>query len=64
MLQPDTRRLLTDALRPPSGFHLDAAVATTYSLDLVSLVLAPLAMAAHDAASSLRRCRARPHRAP
>ena len=52
MLQPDTRRLLTDALRPPSGFHLDAAVATTYSLDLVSLVLAPLAMAAHDAAST------------
>jgi hypothetical protein len=51
MLRPDTRHLLTDALRPPSGHHLDLAVATTYSLDLTSLVLAPLAMAAHEAAS-------------
>jgi hypothetical protein len=51
MLRPDTRHLLTDALRPPAGFHLDLAVATTYSLDLTSLILAPLAMAAHDAAS-------------
>ena len=51
MLEPDTRHLLTDALRPPASFHLDIAVATTYSLDLTSLILAPLAMAAHDAAS-------------
>lgn len=51
MLRPDTRHLLTDALRPPAGYHLDLAVATTYSLDLTSLILAPLAMAAHDAAS-------------
>ena len=51
MLRPESRRLLTDALRPPSGFHLDTAVATTYSLNLTSLLMAPLAMAAHDAAS-------------
>ena len=52
MLEPDDRYLLTDALRPPVGFHLDIAVATTYSLSLSSLILAPLAMAAHDQVSS------------
>jgi len=35
MLQPDTRRLLTDALRPPSGYHLDTAVATTYCVVVI-----------------------------
>lgn len=48
MLNPDTRHLLTDALRPPTGHRLDAAVATTYTLDLASLLLAPLSMAAYD----------------
>ena len=50
MLNPDVRHLLTDALRPPAGFRLDAAVATTYSLDIESLLLAPLSMAAYDQA--------------
>ena len=35
-------------LRPPTGWRMDAAVATTYSLDLNSLLLAPLSMAAYD----------------
>ena len=48
MLEPDTRHVLTDALRPPDGHRLDVAIATTYSLDLNSFILAPLAMAAHD----------------
>lgn len=48
MLAPEDRHLLTDALRPPPGFRVDAAVATTYTLDLFSLLLAPLAMAAYD----------------
>lgn len=52
MLEPDDRFLMTDALRPPVGFHLDIAVATTYSLSLSSLILAPLAMAAHDQVSN------------
>ena len=38
-------------MRPPEGFQLDIAVATTYSLNLSSLILAPLAMAAHDQVS-------------
>ncbi|WP_107771031.1 phospholipase D family protein [Nocardioides sediminis] len=48
MLNPDVRHLLTDALRPPHGWRIDAAVATTYTLDLNSLLLAPLSMAAYD----------------
>jgi hypothetical protein len=30
MLAPETRTLLTDGLRPPDGFRVDVAVATTY----------------------------------
>ena len=48
MLNPDIRHLLTDALRPPTGFRLDAAIATTYSLAIESLLLAPLSMAAYE----------------
>lgn len=48
MLSPDDRTILTDALRPPAGMRVDAAVVTTYSLDLTSMLMAPLAMAAHD----------------
>ena len=48
MLSPETRALLTDGLRPPDGFRVDATVATTYSLDLTALLLAPLSFALHD----------------
>src|SRR5688572_23131204 len=51
MLDPTTRHLFTDALRPPSGFTVDIAVGTTYTLNLHTLLLPPLAMAAHDRAS-------------
>ena len=48
MLEPDGRTLLLDALRPPMGYQLDAAAGTTYSLDLVSLLTAPVAFAMFD----------------
>lgn len=54
MLTPETRHLLTDALRPPDGFGVDLAIATTYTLDLDSLLLAPLAMAAYDTTTTER----------
>lgn len=38
MLEPDSRVLLTEAFRPPVGFHLDYAVVATYSLDLTALL--------------------------
>lgn len=49
MLTPDTRVLLTDALRPPAGTRVDAAIATTYSLDLTALLLGPVTFATLDA---------------
>lgn len=48
MLAPETRTLLSDSLRPPEGMTLDVAVATTYSLDLTTLLLAPLSFALFD----------------
>ena len=48
MLEPESRHLLTDALRPPDGFAVERALATTYTVDLNSVLLAPLAMAAYD----------------
>jgi hypothetical protein len=43
MLEPRDRILLFDALRPPEGFRFDQGIGTTYSLDLLALLTAPLA---------------------
>ncbi|GAA4513806.1 phospholipase D family protein [Brevibacterium yomogidense] len=45
MLSPDDQVLLTDALRPPPDFDIDHAVATTYSLTLESILVAPMSFA-------------------
>ena len=45
MLAPDSRALLLDALRPPTGHLLDHAVATTFTLDLETALTVPLAFA-------------------
>ena len=45
MLEPDSRAILLEELRPPEGFRLDAAVATTFTLSLVAAVVPPLAFA-------------------
>jgi hypothetical protein len=42
MLEPQTRHLLFDSLRPPDGYDLDFAITTTYSLDLLALLVAPV----------------------
>lgn len=65
MLPPDARSVLTDALRPPPGAALDRAVALTFTLDLGSALVVPLAFAAHavremndplTVMESVRRC--------
>jgi hypothetical protein len=48
VLEPEGRQPLLDALRPPPGFVLDRAVGTSYSLDLLALLTAPLAFALFD----------------
>ncbi|MBI4581860.1 MAG: phospholipase D family protein, partial [Planctomycetes bacterium] len=52
MLEPEGRQLLLDALRPPTGYELEHAVGTTYSLDLMSLLVAPLGFALFDREAS------------
>lgn len=52
MLHPDTTVLLTDALRPPAGFRLDHAVATTYTLNLTAMLIAPMTFSLGDVDSA------------
>jgi len=48
LLDPRVREIYLDHLRPPEGYRLHYAVATTFSLDLMSLLMAPIAMALRD----------------
>ncbi|MBV5330452.1 MAG: phospholipase D family protein [Chlorobium sp.] len=48
MLEPQSRRLFLDSLRPPDGYALDYAVGTTFSLDLLALLSVPLAFTFSD----------------
>src|SRR5689334_2571260 len=48
MLAPDARAVLLDQLRPPVGCRLDAAVATTFTLDLAAALVPPLAFASFE----------------
>lgn len=53
MLAPNSRLLLLNALRPPTGFRIDAAIATTYTLSLDALLIPPAAWALHAAGERL-----------
>jgi len=48
VLEPQDRRLLLDALRPPAGYTLETAIGTTFSLDLLALLTVPLAFTLFD----------------
>lgn len=65
MLEPDSRVVLLNQLRPPAGFRVDAAVATTFTLSLSAALVPPLAFASADVSatpdpvtllSSVREC--------
>ena len=47
MLPPDSRTTAFELLRAPSGYRLDFAVLTTYTLDLETLLALPLSVLAH-----------------
>ena len=51
MLEPGKRLLYLEELRPPEGYQLDRAIATTFSLDLLSLLMAPVSMVLHESQS-------------
>ena len=48
MLNPRSRHVYLEALKPPAGFSLDQAVGTTFSLDLPTLLAVPLGFAVLD----------------
>ncbi len=48
MLNANLRQLYMDALRPPVGYNLDEGVATTFSLDLLTLLIVPLSFVMFD----------------
>jgi len=48
MLDPRGRQMLLGSLWPPDGFRFDCAIGTTFSLDLIALLTAPLAFAMFD----------------
>jgi hypothetical protein len=48
MLEPHGRALLFDILKPPEDHRLDAAIATTFTLDLLALLTAPVAFSLFD----------------
>jgi hypothetical protein len=52
MLAPDNRAMLMDALSPPQGYQFDRGIGTTFTLDLLSLLVAPLSLALHDVSSA------------
>src|SRR6266508_2857064 len=52
MLAPDGRAILLDALRPPPGYRLGRAVATTFTLDLTAALVVPLAFATSQVGDS------------
>lgn len=45
MLDPNSRSLLADAVRPPPGYRFATGVALTYSLDLTTLLTIPVELA-------------------
>jgi hypothetical protein len=47
VLPPDGRAVLVELLRPPPGAELVRGIATTFTLDLVSALTAPLSFASH-----------------
>ena len=49
MLDPYERKHLIEILRPPEGYSLDFAIGTTFSLDLMALMTAPLGFTMFDA---------------
>ena len=48
MLEVRHRTLLLESLRPPVGYRLEAAIGTSYTLDLMALLCVPLAFTWFD----------------
>lgn len=60
MLEPTDRQLLFELLRPAAGYRLSCAIGTTYSLDLLALLVTPLAFTLFDLETKEGRLTASP----
>lgn len=49
VLDPENRALYAEILRPPAGYDVDAALATTYTLDFETALVVPATLAFHAA---------------
>lgn len=45
MIQPNARSTLVEAVTPPAGYEFDSGIATTYSLDIATLMVLPAHLA-------------------
>jgi hypothetical protein len=52
MLFVNDRELFLNALKPPDGYQFDRGVGTTFTLDLLTLLIAPVSLALFDSASA------------
>lgn len=48
MLEPERRALFLEALKPPDGYVFDRAIGSTFTLDLLALLVTPVAFALYD----------------
>lgn len=48
MLTPDDRRLFLEALKPPDGYRFDRGLGTTFTLNLITLLITPLSLSMFD----------------
>ena len=51
MLTPDNRQLFLNALKSPEGYQFDRGIGTTFTLDLITLLITPLSLAVFDKTS-------------
>jgi len=52
VLSPNDRKLFLEALKPPDGYQFDRGVGTTFTLDLLTLLIAPVSLALFDNSSA------------
>ena len=64
MLAPDSRAVLLEQLRPPSGCMFDEAVATTFTLDLSATLIPALAFSSFSYSGVIARSGCGPRVAP
>jgi len=48
VLTPDDRRLFLEALKPPQGYTFDRGIGTTFTMNLVTLLITPLSLSMLD----------------